>query len=71
MWMKLSIDVLDTKEWDWKLNGSTFTPDLEALPENLLTFGIYKCKNTHVELIFSYTVEVFCSMWRLQGRKLL
>jgi len=27
LWMKLSIDILGPKEWGWKLNGSTFTPN--------------------------------------------
>jgi len=27
MWMKLSIGVLNPKEWGWKINGSTFTPN--------------------------------------------
>jgi len=26
LWMNLSIDVLDPKEWGWKINGSTFIP---------------------------------------------
>ena len=47
MWMKLSIDVLDPRQRGWKLSGSIFTlikTDLEAAPENLLTFVRCKCK---------------------------
>jgi len=45
--MKLSIDILDPKQWGWKLNGTIFTPvmtDLEAAPKNLLKFVQCKCK---------------------------
>ena len=47
MWSKLSIDILDPKQWGWKLSGSIYAPimtDLEAAPENLLKFMRCKCK---------------------------
>ena len=45
--VKLSIDILDPKQWGWKLNRSSFAPimtDLESVPENLLKFMRCKCK---------------------------
>jgi len=45
--VKLSIDILDPKQWGWKLNGSSLAlimTDLESAPENLLKFMRCKCK---------------------------
>ena len=42
-----SNNILDPKQWGWKLEGSVFTPiltDLHAAPDSLLKFVRCKCK---------------------------
>ena len=47
IWKELSDNILDPRQWDWKLEGSVFTPiltDLHATPDSLLKFVRCKCK---------------------------
>ena len=40
IWKELSNNILDPKQWGWKLEESAFTPimtDLDAAPESLLS----------------------------------